>query len=243
MKLCLISVFIFISSGTFAKRFSNQYLEFDLPNSWECLLEGAEWICQSTNEERKKEAMIIFAAKNRGPKDSIEEYQAYLKKPKNFLLPGGQTLVSEPKYATPMDVNGHRWIDSLHLASEIPGFYTRYMATVKEDLGVVVTFSVARDSYSRYKSAFDKIIASIRIFRQSGKNIKTNVGQGMGQGDGSDSIFVPEDATDLLPGAAKRERKSRNQSPQPFDMDLILIIAVVAAALFFILKKKKNDED
>ena len=243
MNFLISILFLFSCANVWSKRFANQYIEFDMPNTWECVLEGAEWVCQSTNVARKKEAIIIFAAKNRGPKDSIEEYQAYLKKPKNFMLPGGQSLVSEPKYANAVDVNGHRWIDSLHMASEIPGFYTRYMATVKEDLGVVVTFSVSRDAYSTYKSVFDKIIASIRVFRQAGKNSKLNMNQGAGYNAGNDSIFVPEDATDLMPSQGRKSKKSKNKNPSDIDLSLVLIVVGVAAALFFILRRKKSDEE
>lgn len=242
MKYFLWAVLVIYSSLGNAKRFSNQFLEFELPNSWECILEGAEWVCQSTNEERKKEAMIVFAAKNRGPKDTIEEYQTYLKKPKNFLLPGGQSLVSEAKYANVVEVNGQRWVDALHLASEIPGFYTRYMATAKEDLGVVITFSVARDSYSRYKGPFDKMVSSIRIFRQNNKNTKVSVGQGSSNLD-TDSVFVQEDATDLLPAQQRQERAKKTEKKGFLDLETILLIGAVLAALLFILKKKKQDDE
>lgn len=236
-------VIIFFTSTAWSKRFANQYLEFDMPNTWECVLESAEWVCQSNNVSRKKEAIIIFAAKNRGPKDTIEEYQAYLKKSKNFILPGGQSLVSEPKYANPVDVNGHRWIDSLHMASEIPGFYTRYMATVKEDLGVVVTFSVARDAYSTYKSVFDKIIASIRVFRQATKKDKVNIGEGADYNSNNDSIFVSEDASDLMPSQGKKSKKSKEKNQGSLDMSIILITLGVAVVLFLILRRKKSDDE
>ncbi len=243
MNFFLSLFLMLLSTSAWSKRFANQYVEFDMPNTWECVLEGAVWVCQSNNAARKKEAIIIFAAKNRGPKDTIEEYQAYLKKAKNFMLPGGQSLVSEPKYANAVDVNGHRWIDSLHMASEIPGFYTRYMATVKEDLGVVVTFSVSRDAYSTYKTVFDKIIASIRVFRQASKNVKANINQGSGFGSGSESIFVPEDAGDLMPSSGKKSKKSKDKNQGELDSSLILIVIGVAVALFFLLRRKKSGDD
>ena len=153
-------------SNSYAKHFSSQYCSFELPAGWECALEGAEWVCQSVNKDRKKEAIIILAAKKRGTQDSLDQYTAYLKKTKTFTLPGGKTQVSDPKYAKLNTVNNHRWVDSLHMASEVPGFYTRYLATVKEDLGVAVTFSSGKDHYEAYQPVFDAIIASLRVFRQ-----------------------------------------------------------------------------
>jgi hypothetical protein len=163
---------LLLVQNLWAKRFTSQYCEFELPPGWECALEGTEWVCQSNNKERQKEAIIILAAKIRGPQDSMNEYVKYLKKTKTFSLPGGKTQVSEPKYTKVKTINSHRWVDSLHLASEVPGFYTRYIVTVKEDLGVGVTFSVAKDHYNAYQGLFDKIIETLRVFRQ--KNVDTS---------------------------------------------------------------------
>ena len=37
-----------------AKKFATKYCEFELPAGWECVLEGLEWVCQSSSKERKK---------------------------------------------------------------------------------------------------------------------------------------------------------------------------------------------
>jgi len=224
---------------TYAKRFANQYVEFELPQSWDCVLEGAEWVCQSQNEKRKKEAIIIFAAKSRGPKDSLEEYQHYLKDQKTFTLPGGQSLVSEPKYTKLTEINGHRWIDALHLASEIPGFYTRYLGTVKEDIGVVITFSVSKESYALYQPVFDKIVSSVRVFRQAA-NAKVALNKGESGGDGVEgSVFVPDNPTDILPQRPKVKQKPKEKSAGGGeDMIFLIVIGVVVAVLFMIKKKK-----
>jgi len=147
-----------------AKTFSSQFSEFELPTGWECALEGSEWVCQSEDKDRKKEAIIILAAKYRGEQDSLDQYQAYLKAPKTFTLPGGKTQISEPKSVTIKTINDQRWVDSLHLASEVPGFYTRYLATVKDNLGIAVTFSVAKDHYDAYQDIFEKVVATLRVF-------------------------------------------------------------------------------
>jgi hypothetical protein len=223
-----------------AKHFSNQYIEFDMPNTWTCGLEGAEYVCQSLNAARKKEAIIVFTAKARGAKDSLDDYQAYLKAQKTFALPNGQTLVSEPKYAKVTEVNGQRWIDALHMASEVPGFYTRYVATVKEDLGIVVTLSVSRDSYSTYQRVFDTIISSIRVFRQKKATTNLQVGSdssSTGEGDPSSSVLVEEDATYQL---ATKEKQNSDQSTKKAGKFInYILFAIIAVGLFLILKKKK----
>lgn len=155
-----------IPSVVHAKTFSSQFSEFELPTGWDCALEGSEWVCQSDDKDRKKEAIIILAAKFRGEQDALDQYQARLKEPKSFNLPGGKTQISEVKSVVIKTINGQRWVDALHLASEVPGFYTRYLATVKDNLGIAVTFSVGKDHYDAYQDIFEKVAATLKVFDQ-----------------------------------------------------------------------------
>ena len=168
LSLLLALFMAFMPGQSFAAKFTSQYCEFELPVGWACALEGTEWVCQSSNKDRQREAIIILAAKIRGDSDSLDYYQNHLTQSKTFMLPGGKTQVSEPKYARKWEstADKHPWIDALHMASEVPGFFTRYMATTKEDLGIAVTFSVAKDHYDSYQDVFQRIIDSMRVFRQ-----------------------------------------------------------------------------
>lgn len=226
----------FLSGSAFAKRFANQYTEFELPPGWQCAIEGSEWVCQSENADRKKEAIIILAAKIRGEQDSLDQYQAYLKKGKTYQLPGGKTQNSEPKYAKISTINGQQWVDALHLASEVPGFYTRYLATVKEDLGVAVTFSVTKDLYSAYQGIFDNIVASLRVFRQKKQNL---AGLRMGNKDGenfADTTFVPNNENFDI-GRAKKKKADGDGSGEN---DLLIYGLIAAVGGFIVLKKLKK---
>ncbi len=236
VKIFFFTIFCFICLSAQAKRFTNQYTEFELPSGWECALEGTEWVCQSTNNDRKKEAIIILAAKVRGSQDSLKQYQDYLKKQKTFTLPGGKTQVSEGKYANIKEVNGHRWVDALHLASEVPGFYTRYLATVKEDLGVAITLSVAKDHYSSYQAIFDNIVASMRVFRQKNQNIANFVKKKEEDLLG-DTTFIPSEGGQL-DIAAQRTKKSDASSEG--DTTTYAIIGAVVVGAIFLLKRKKK---
>ncbi len=216
-----------------AKTFTSQYCQFELPTGWECALEGTEWVCQSTNKQRQKEAIIILAAKIRGKQDSLEQYQAYLKKTKTFTLPDGKTQISDPKYAKVSNVNDHRWIDSLHLASEVPGFYTRYMATVKEDLGVAVTLSVAKDHYDSYRNIFDKVINTLRVFRQKGVDTSNYrlAADEQGKDIIQDTQIIPDSGKNYGIGSGGQGRAGSRNDPLG---GLIWIVAgVVVAGLAF----------
>jgi hypothetical protein len=236
LKTLFIMLVLTLSLPTFAKTFSSQFSEFELPTGWDCALEGSEWVCQSEDKDRKKEAIIILAAKYRGDQDSLDLYQAYLKAPKSFTLPGGKTQISEPKSVSIKTINDQRWVDSLHLASEVPGFYTRYLATVKGDLGIAVTFSVAKDHYDAYNDIFEKVIATLRVFDKKLEGTGTFV-QKKGDGADVDNTNIVGD-TNTNPDISKQ--KKGNGGGGDTATESIMMIAALAAVGFIIMKMRKK---
>lgn len=236
LKIALTCTFFMLFTlSAQAKMFSNQYIQFELPSGWQCSIEGSEWVCQSENADRRKEAIIILAAKIRGPQDSLAEYQAYLKEGKTYQLPGGKMQRSEPKYTNLKDVNNHQWADALHLASEVPGFYTRYLATVKEDLGVAVTFSVTKDLYNAYQGIFDKVVATLRVFRQKQQNL-ANIRLDNKDKDANfkDDVFAPTDDLSGIGAGASKKRKKEGSGNE----ELMLYGAIGVVGLLVLLKLK-----
>lgn len=238
MKLLLaLVVGAFLSAPAYSKSFSSKYCQFELPSGWECALEGSEYVCQSENADRKKEAIIILAAKIRGEQDSLDEYQAYLKKTKEYNLPGGKKQVSEPKHVKMSNINDHRWVDALHLASEVPGFYTRYLATVKEDLGVAVTFSVTKDLYSQYQPIIDKLVSTLRVFRQKKDTNLADLRSGKSEDPNfADTTFNPNAQFDMQ----ANKTKARAAEGGGDDMLWIIALVVVGAVVMLIMKGKKK---
>ncbi len=233
--LYLSLFFIFsLTSVVHAKTFTSQFSEFELPSGWDCALEGSEWVCQSDDKDRKKEAIIILAAKFRGEQDSLDQYQAYLKQPKSFNLPGGKTQISEAKSVAVKTINNQRWVDALHLASEVPGFYTRYLATVKDNLGIAVTFSVAKDHYDSYQDIFEKVIATLKVFDQksadSGKWVKKK--------DESDVESTTVVDTNNKPDINVQKKTGGGDSSGTSES--IMLIAGLCAVGFIILKLRKK---
>lgn len=237
MKTLILMAFFALAFNLHAKRFSNQYIEFELPPGWSCLLEGSEYVCQAENKERQREAIIIMAAKERGQQDSLDQYQAYLNQKKTYTLPGGKTQVSEPKYTKVSEINTQKWIDSLHLASEVPGFYTRYMATVKQTLGIAVTFSVAKDNYNDYQALFDKMIASMRVFVRAGAANNNWVPKSSESNLLDETSIAPDEQQGFNLGRQGKQQKKPGMSQD--DLMMYGIIAGVVV-VFFILKKLKK---
>lgn len=239
MKFKMLSLFFLaiVLQTAHGGEFANQYVSFSLPNGWECGLEGSEWVCQHTNKSRRKEAIMILAAKLRGNHDNLTDYMSYLRKVKSFTLPGGKTQYSEPKYTKNSTIHNHPWVDSLHLASEVPGFYTRYLATVKEDLGIAVTFSVAKSHYNEYQGVFDRIVQTLRAFRDKSKggNYKKSGRRGSILGEG---IYDPsgDEAMDL---GKQRGRKGGSSVGEKAGTFLFLLL-IAAGIGYFIYKKKKG---
>ena len=237
--MIIVMVLLLWGVATYGKKFTSRFCEFDLPAGWECALEGTEWVCQSTNEDRKKEAIIILAAKERGEMDSLDEYQKYLKEKKVYQLPGGRQIVSDPSYTKSLEINDHTWIDALHLQSEIPGFYTRYLATVKGGLGMAVTFSVGKDFYSAYLPIFERMIKSLKVFAPSkdsslGKGVITDKG---GVSDGNVTFVPDEGIPPTLMGT--QERKVAGGSSSAAGM-LLLLALLGGGGVYFVIKTRKK---
>ncbi len=235
----LFVLLLLASSTLFAKEFANQYCSFLLPPGWDCALEGSEYVCQSSDNDRKREAIIILAAKKRGQQDSLDQYHAYLKDTKTFQLPGGKTQVSEPKYTSTKKVNEHDWVDSLHLASEVPGFYTRYLATVKEDLGVAITLSVAKDFYNAYQAVFDSVVNSLRVFRVRNADASDLKLKASDKNLLENSTYIPTSGEFDVSMKQKKQGAGRGDSSGSL-MLYLLLAAVVGFIIMKKLKKKKK---
>lgn len=228
----LLVVALLLPSYSFAKTFANQFIEFQLPEKWECQLDGTEWVCQSTDEQKKRDAIIVLAAKiKKAGMDELSVYKAHLEKPAQYDSLNGEKITSEPRYVKDLEISGKPWIDSLHLASEIPDFYTRYLATVEADLGILVTFSVRKDKYDEYGPDIENMVKSMRAFRKPG-DVNNNSG-------GADitpetTIFSGQD------GAGKK--KSGGGGGGDAGLMILLVIAVVGGGGFYIWKKKQGQK-
>lgn len=237
LKFLLVLTLTIWGTTSYAKSYSTTFCEFELPPGWDCALEGAEYVCQSENADRKKESIIILAAKERGEQDSLDAYMAYLKKAKEFSLPGGKKQISEAKSTKLSRINDQQWVDALHLASEVPGFYTRYLATVKEDIGVAVTFSVGKDQYAEYAPMMEKLVSSLRVFRKKDSNM-ANLRSGKSEDPNfADTTFNPNSAMDLQSGKSKARGATGEDDNSTM---MIVLLVIVAGVIMAILKGKKK---
>lgn len=146
-----------------AKLFKNSYVSFELPTNWKCKQEGFEHTCINAFSKKAKEAIIILTAKKKGSQDTLENYQAHLKTPRNMTNFKGAKYSSKAKAVRKRKINGVDWIDGIHLGSEVESYYSRYLATVKGSIGILVTFSAHKDHYTKYSNDFIAAIKSLKI--------------------------------------------------------------------------------
>jgi hypothetical protein len=226
--------------SAFAAKWANQFTEFELPPSWACNLEGAEWVCQNTDEAKKKEAIIVLAAKLKGDQDSLDQYLAYLKAAKSYTSVAGKPMKSEPKFAKTVNLNGQPWVDALHMESEIPGFYTRYLATVKDDIGVLVTYSISKNKYQEYQKEFENLTRTLKVFRKSG---------GINVAPANTNLMntqIPQTVSEgtVFPGGLNVQGGSdQRQAPRTAsggNDDLLMYGVIGAAVIALIIFKKKR---
>lgn len=167
-----------------ASIFRNAYVSFEMPDNWKCNLEQTEWVCRSEDNQQSKEAIIILTAKEVGPMDSFEAYINHLNTPQQVTYRNTGTTTSRIVYQPKrVSVNDQQWVDGLHLGSEVPSYFTRYLATIKGKIAVLVTFSAHRNKYTDYSSAFFKAVQSLRVIATNNLTSSPDVGPIRGAGE------------------------------------------------------------
>lgn len=177
----------FSPASAVAKTFRNAYVSFELTDRWDCTLEQTEWVCRAGGISDNREAIIILTAKEVGPSDTVAAYEAHLKTPRTIFSRTGQPIQSQILKVEQRNINQHPWVDGMHQGSEIPNYYTRYLATTKDRIAVLVTFSAHKSHYSKYSSDFYRAIESLRVIAT--KSL-------MGQGGAGGGVGVP--GSDML---------------------------------------------
>ena len=160
-------------------------------------------------------------------------------------MPGGRILVSDPKFVIKRTFGKHTWVDSLHLASELPGFYTRYLVSVKGETAVAVTFSVNQKHYDQYAGLMNKVLNTVKIFGSTYRPgaINQELAKKLKQSeDNLDIDYKLEHAkfenVDIQRKSQKRAPASNKNSNE--DSLLFFLVLLVGGVIGLkILKKKK----
>ena len=225
-----------------AKVFHNAYVSFELPDKWQCNLEQTEWVCRTSDAVSNREAIIILTAKEIGPSDSLPGYLQHLKTPRTIPSRTGQPLQSQVLKVEQRNISSQPWIDGMQLSSEIPNYYTRYLATTKDRIGVLVTFSAHKLFYTKYSADFFRTIESLRIIAT--KSLMSGSGGGANL-PGSETLGgntganMPVDMNGDAPG----EGSGGGGSNDMLKGFLALALILGAGGVYFFIKKQKKESD
>ncbi len=238
-KILFVLCFEILSIPAYSKIFRNAYLSFEMPEAWKCQLEHTEWVCRSEIDKESKESIIILTAKEVGPTDSFESYMSHLSKPQNNVTKPTNTtskVIYAPKKIL---VNDHTWVDGLQLSSEVPNYFTRYLATIKDKVAVLVTFSAHKDHYTKYSQDFFKAVQSLRVVAAKNLLAKPEMNLRPGQETLGTTINTAMpgnmEGTEPMPGLAdQKEGGSKTK------VLLITLAAVILAGAGFVFLKSRG---
>ncbi len=229
---------ILLSFSAHAKVFRNAYIAFEMPESWKCNLEQTEWVCRSEQTKESKEAIIILTAKEVGPTDTFALYESHLNTPITVNLRGGGSSESKIVYKSKsVQINDQAWVDSLHLGSEVPNYFTRYLATIKDKIAILVTFSAHKQYYTKYSQDFFKAVMSLRVIASKNLLAKPDLGPIR---PGSETLGAPISSAmpaDMLQGDGTEGSGGKNKTML---LAGALILAALGAYIYLRARKKKK---
>ena len=177
--------------------FSNSYISFEIPTNWKCKPFDVTWVCHSKLARKQKEAVIIMVAKEAGSLDTLNQYQSFLRNPRDVREKGTKrVLKSKVIHVKQKLINSQPWVDGFHKGSEVPHYFTRYLVTKCCDnsnlkLGILVTLSAQVSHYTKYANEFLKVINSLRVM-DINKTLREMKALGKGENMGSMSKYIEE---------------------------------------------------
>ncbi len=232
----LLIMGLIVCSTAHAKRFRNAYVSFELPPNWNCKLEGSEWVCENDFSQKTKEAIIILTAKEVSPTDTLPAYLAHLQMPRTLPGRGGAPTKSQVIHVKERMIANQMWIDAMHLGSEVGPYFTRYLASIKDRIAILITFSAHKEHYTKYSGDFIKAVESMRVVatkdtlgeRASGPSRSTEtIGAPIGQN-------LPSFDSEALP-----PESSSGESSSSVNFLIIAILLGLIGTYFYMKKNKK----
>ncbi|MFZ3229747.1 MAG: hypothetical protein WA160_06055 [Pseudobdellovibrio sp.] len=232
--------FSLIPSVSFSRTFKNAYISFEMLDNWKCNLEQTEWVCRAEDPQEAKEAVIILTAKEKGPTDSFPLYENHMNNSITATNRAGATIKSNVVYkAQPNKINDQAWLDSLHTNSEVQNYHTRYLATIKDQIAILITFSAHNRFYAKHSTNFNKTVSSLRVIASKDllsrpdlgplRGAGETLGAGIGQAMPAD-LLASEDGT-----SSSKKGIFKNKSVLGLGL---LLLAALAYVILKLMKKK-----
>lgn len=220
-----------------AKQFKTQFFSLDLPPNWDCTKEELDWVCQPDNlHERSEVFMVIVTKAVDTTDDSIEKYQELLNQPRMMRDLLGNPYKSEVRYTRINKVRDRDWVDSLQFGSEIPGFYTRYLASIADKVAGLITYAIGESSYAKWSPVMERMVGTIELkfdpqafeqLSQSSGSLLSTRGSSF-----SGRVAPVDDPANM--------NKPENSEDSGSTMMLVALVVFLAAGFWFYKKKQKK---
>lgn len=234
--------FVLTSQNSFARTFKNAYISFEMLDNWKCNLEQTEWVCRAEDPQEAKEAVIILTAKEKGPTDTFPLYENHMNNPITSVNRAGTTMTSNVVYKSmPNKINDQTWLDSLHTNSEVQNYHTRYLATIKDQIAILITFSAHNRFYAKHSTNFNNTVKSLRVIASKDLLSRPDLGplrgtnESLGDGIGK---AMPADLLATEDGSSNSSAKKGLLKNNAFLALIALIVAAAGYIIFMIYKKK-----
>ena len=155
------------------ERFLTPYMEMTLAPGWKCQWEGTEGVCQKRFPDqggRDRATIAIFTAKYRAPFDTFACYEQHLRTPRTIKSnnPSNPDLRSDFRHIRMRQLGSYTWMDGLLFQSEIPNYFTQYLATLTSRIAILVTFAVHRDSLEHRLEEIESMVEQLKIYEGGG---------------------------------------------------------------------------
>jgi hypothetical protein len=101
---------------------------------------------------------MILTAKFAGADDTLADYKRHLEERAQEV--GPKATLRPPTFTK---IEGRVWVDAILTGSEIANYDTRYLATVKDQIAVVFTFSAHRSVYEQVLSGAVQAVNTLQV--------------------------------------------------------------------------------
>ncbi len=240
--LFILFIALFTSLNSQSRTFKNAYISFEILDTWNCRLEQTEWVCRSEDPQEAKEAVIILTAKEKGPTDLFPLYENHMNATITSTSKSGVSLTSTVVYKSQQNrYNDQPWLDGLHRDSEVKNYFTRYLATIKDQIAILVTFSAHNKYYAKHSGHFMNTIKSLRVIASKDllsrpdlgpiRGAGETLGAGIGQAMPADLLGADDTGSESKKGFLKNETL----------MGLGILILAILLYIGYKVYSKKNE--
>ena len=210
------------------------YVNCDHPDGWLCEKSQGVYICQDTQDPQRKESLVLAIATVQTDWDSLENFEKYLKEPRKIEDEDRSILESKITYTRKRNLNGHWWVDSLQFNSELPGFWTRYVATVHKKLAILLTYIVSDEYYQRVAPKFERMVTSLKLNENFDLTAATKQELGF---PGAERLG-PKQQKDLLKARLSTKKKKETTPTSGLPTMVLIGLGIFIIVYFLFIRKR-----